>query len=284
MGIQEIVKTYFKSKQRQLLAACDEAVCEHNGLKGSHREDLISIYLNDIIPKRYELSKGMIYGIVNKSHEVDIAIWDANNYPKLKMHGHSLLFQESVKLAIEVKTNYSKEVLNDILTKCESIKMIPGLKGPDIEDRLFSIEQKIYCMENDVCFNGTLISKPDIATAAIIFKGGHSFDIENIDEEIIDIADEVWPDIIIFIEAGKVILKQYEYNEDGEINSYIEMLESKDDSLLVFTSSLLGILTERSINLDDPFYLSKYIDTLSEMESKIRSFNIIRPRAGRRII
>ncbi|MCR8747264.1 DUF6602 domain-containing protein [Romboutsia lituseburensis] len=225
-----------------------------------------------------------IYGIINKSHEVDIAIWDANNYPKLKMHGHSLLFQESVKLAIEVKTNYSKDVLNDILTKCESIKMIPGIKGPDIEDRLFSIEQKIYCMENDVCFNGTLISKPDIATAAIIFKGGHSFDIENIDEKIIDIADEVWPDIIIFIEAGKVILKQYEYDEDGRINSYIEMLESKEDSLLVFTSSLLGILTDRSINLDDPFYLSKYIDTLNEMESKTRSFNIIRPTSGRRII
>lgn len=50
-----LIRQYFKSKLAQLLALSEQAVCEHNGLKGSYREDLIKIYLNDIIPKRYEI-------------------------------------------------------------------------------------------------------------------------------------------------------------------------------------------------------------------------------------
>lgn len=38
-----LIRQYFKSKLAQLLALSEQAVCEHNGLKGSHREDLIKI-------------------------------------------------------------------------------------------------------------------------------------------------------------------------------------------------------------------------------------------------
>ncbi len=45
---------------------------------------------------------------------MDIVIWDSQNFPKLEMQGHSLFFAESAKLAIEVKSNFSVNTLNDI--------------------------------------------------------------------------------------------------------------------------------------------------------------------------
>ena len=86
----KLIQQYFNSKTQELLDVSRQAICEHSGLKGSHREDLIKIYLRDILPKRYEIGEGMIYAPICRSNQMDIIIWDSYNFPSLKMLGSSM--------------------------------------------------------------------------------------------------------------------------------------------------------------------------------------------------
>ncbi len=81
----KLIKQYFKNKTIQLLAVSEQAICEHNGLKGSHREDLVKIYLNVFFSKRFEIGQGMVYGEFSRSNEADIVLWDSFNFPNLKI-------------------------------------------------------------------------------------------------------------------------------------------------------------------------------------------------------
>lgn len=74
MKTQRLVQQYFRSKTRQLLAAAQEVVSEHPGLRGGHREAVLRVYLNDIIPRRFAIGRGMIYGLSHRSREADVVI------------------------------------------------------------------------------------------------------------------------------------------------------------------------------------------------------------------
>ncbi len=283
-NIHELLSQYFRSKTLQLLAASDEAICEHSGLKGSHREDLIRIYLDHILPHRFNVGRGMVYGLYHKSKESDIVIWDSHNYPCLQMQGHSMFFAESVRLVLEVKTNFNNNELDNILEKCESVKSIVPMSEPNIDDEIAMLNLKVNSLITGENIQGMLISKPHIATGAVIFRGGKNFTIDSITKEMIDKADDFWPDIMILLEAGKVIIKQY--NEDmAETNAYIEFFEAADDALLLFTSSLLGLISDRSVNVEDPFYLKKYaFPIFNKMKSSVIPFKTLRFTPGRTII
>jgi len=281
LAIHELLQRYFRSKNRQLIASCDQTVCEHPGLIGGHRENIINLYLNDILPSRFKVEKGMIYGLVHKSKEVDIVIWDSQNFPKLDMQGHSLFFAEAAKLALEVKSNYSVNNLNDIFDKSEAVRNIISMSGPDMADEIDFLRQQLYAFMSGKEFNGVLIKKHHIATAAIIYKGGNTFGPDLIEDDLLDNVDDKWPDIMILLEAGKVVLKHYEDVDD----SYLEFFDVGEDALLLFTSSLLGLLTERSVNIEDPFYLRKYAFQIFDKFTTTKvPFRLTRPIPGRRVI
>ena len=103
------IRTYFRAKTAQLRALAGLAVCEHTGLIGSHREQLNRIYLQEILPKRFSVGRGMIYGIVHRSREVDVVVWDELNYMSLPLLDHSFFFAESVRLALECKSTWSAD-------------------------------------------------------------------------------------------------------------------------------------------------------------------------------
>ena len=281
LATYELLQRYFRSKTRQLLAACDQTACEHSGLIGSHRENIINIYLSDILPSRFKIGKGMIYGLTHKSKEVDIVLWDSQNFPKLDMQGHSLFFAESARLALEIKSNFSANTLNDIFDKSEAVRNIVSMSGPDMADEIDFLRQQLYAFMSGETFNGVLINKYSVATAAIIYKGGNTFGPDFIDEELLKNVDDKWPDIMILLEAGKVVLKQYEEEND----SYLEFFDIGKDALLLFTSSLLGLLTERSVNIEDPFYLKKYaFQIFNKFTTTKVPFRLTRPIPGRRVI
>lgn len=281
----ELLSQYFRSKTLQLLAASDEAICEHSGLKGSHREDLIKIYLNHILPQRFDVGRGMVYGAAcQKSKESDIVIWDSHNYPNLQMQGHSMFFAESVRLVLEVKTNFNNIELENILEKCEAVKSIVPMNEPNIDDEIAMLNHKVDSLIAGENTEGMIISKPHIATGAVIFRGGKTFTIDSISKEMVDKADDFWPDIMILLEAGKVIIKQYDDDMVGT-NAYIEFFEAGDEALLLFTSSLLGLISDRSVNVEDPFYLTKYaFSKLNNIKSSVIPFKTLRFTPGRTII
>ena len=98
-----LLQRYFRDKAKQLMAASSQTVVDHTYLRGSHRENVLKIYLEELLPKRFGIGKGMIYNIGSRSNEADIVIWDSQNYPQIQFLGHSLFFAESVKAVIEVK-------------------------------------------------------------------------------------------------------------------------------------------------------------------------------------
>lgn len=282
-NINDLLRKYFSSKTQKLLAEASEAICEHSSLKGSHREDIIKLYLNDIIPKRFGIGKGMVYGSFHKSKEADIVIWDAYNYPQIQMQGHSLFFAESVKLVIEVKSNFNQDVLNDILVKSNSVRNIVTNVGLNLADEITMIQQQIQSIATGEGFDGLLKAPHHIATAAIVFNGGREFRLSNILLDKIVEADDLWPDLLLLLGAGKLVVKSF---DDDEGCGYLEMYEANEDALLLFTKSLLEKLSNRIVNIEEPFYFSHYIwETLDKMEATERiKFRLTRPMPGRQII
>jgi len=120
MNIKEKIHQYFKFKTKELLALSEQAVLDHNGLRGNHREKVLCQFFDDILPKRYSIDNGMVYGMIGQSKETDIVIWDEFNYPKLKLYGSNFFFAESVKILIEVKTKWSTKEFKDIKNKTSS--------------------------------------------------------------------------------------------------------------------------------------------------------------------
>lgn len=61
-GVSPLLRDYFRSKSQQILAASSEAVSAHTGLRGTHREEVVGNYLRHILPRRFEVGRGMISG------------------------------------------------------------------------------------------------------------------------------------------------------------------------------------------------------------------------------
>jgi len=81
-----------------------------------------------------------------------------------------------------------------------------------------------------------LISKPHIGTAAIFIRGGQSAttDLNEIDKNVFDEADDSWPDLVLWLEPGRVAFKQYP--ESGG-TGYVEVVDYGEDGLFAFKSS-----------------------------------------------
>ena len=119
-----LVQQYFRVKARQLAAMAHLPVCEHSTLTGSHREELQRIFLQEILPRRFSVGRGMVYGPFHRSREADIVIWDSQNYPSLPMLDHSFFFAESVRIVLECKSQWKDEEFKDVLIKCRLVRNI----------------------------------------------------------------------------------------------------------------------------------------------------------------
>lgn len=251
----KLIKQYFENKAEQLLATSRQAICEHNGLKGSHREDLIKIYLSEVIPKRFEIGHGMIYGQFSRSNETDIVLWDSYNFPNLKMNGHSMYFAESVNAAIEIKTNYTSETEADVSKKTESLKSVITQYRDTVNNRLFDIEQRIESLMMGSKYEGCLSISQSITSCAVFINGGANFTKEVL-QKYEDI-DTQWPDLTLFLKAGKVAVKCI----DEKNRNLVRIYNSNKDSLLMFTKFLLEVLSKQVVLVEGTLYFDDYIES-----------------------
>lgn len=282
-NIQEKIRQYFRSKTKQILALSEQALSDHGGLIGSHREAILRQFFEDVFPKRYSIDKGMVYGLIGQSREADIVIWDELNYPKLKLSDSNIFFLEGVKAVVEVKSNWNNNEFEDIKKKAKAVINIFGSYRDGLSKKIEALQTELWSLKSGNEYQGTLISPSRIGSAAIIYYGGQDFDIEKLDEsENFRIEDE-YPDIILFLSAGKLIIKKFVSNEDNSFAGYgmLEQIECQDDSLLLFTLELMDLLTIHSEHTEPPLFLSDYLYELSEnFERKQISFRITRPIAG----
>ncbi|HEX8230027.1 MAG TPA: DUF6602 domain-containing protein [Chloroflexia bacterium] len=281
-----LLQEYFRQKKNQILAMAAQAVAEHTSLIGSHREVVVSLYLDEIVPKRFKTTKAMVYDAFgHRSKEADIVIWDASNYPSLAMQGHSLIFAESVKVILEIKSNWSADEFSDIRMKCEQIGRLIPLYGLDLSDEIASLERDVLSLLSGRQSEGTLRSRPRIGTCAIVLRGGQNFTLEHIAANEQGQIDDSWPDLLLLMEPGKVVTKRYVRTQSAEYG-LLELLSLQEDALLTFTSRLLELLSERIVPVEDAFYLSRYTDlAIGDLEPvEVLEFPVTRPVPGRFII
>ena len=278
--IQEKIRVYFNSKTKQILASSEQAIIDHSVLVGTHRESILFKFLEDILPKRYSIDSGMVYGLIGQSKQADIVIWDELNYPKLPMQGSSMFFSESVKTVIEVKSRYNSSEFTDVKGKVKAISQIFGNYKSGISDRIESIENDIWSLKSGTTWEGKIITPHKIGTVAIFYYGGENFDIDKINEN--EIEDE-YPDIILFLEAGKVIIKDFDKEGYDELSGIgvLKQIQCYKDALLMFTSLLIDLLAKSSEHLVHPLIMTDYLfDFYTEFEEKVINFKTTKLISG----
>jgi hypothetical protein len=275
---RQSLETFFRNKGTQLLAAAAEADTPHAGLLGSHREALIRTFLAPLLPKRFSVGRGMVFGVVHHSRECDVVIWDSDNYPTIPFSDYGHFFAESVRATIESKSRYSTAELGDVLEKSRSVRDIVPMSGMNIADELAFLRLEIASLRAGVPHEGLLQSSPHIATSAIFFRGGQTFSLADLPAQMVEDADEAWPDLVLFLEAGKVVIKQYADSEDNfPTTGYLETLNAGPNALLVFSASLLAAISARSVQVEDPTFLARHIDIEDYRDGKEqRDFRLTR--------
>jgi hypothetical protein len=251
---EQEVRKYFRVKAKQLAATADLSVCDHPGLIGSHREELQRVFLRELLPARFSVGRGMVYGAFgHRSKEADIVIWDSQNYPSLRMLDHAFYFADSVRLVLECKSRWTTEEFTDVLEKCNSVHSIIGLSRMNLREEINMMQQEIYALKEGLEHDGALIMPHHIATAAIFLTGGDSVDAGWISADQLQEVDERWPDVTLFLGPQRVVTKK---REEG--HGWLEFIDLGEDSLACFTAEFLALLSERSVHVEEPFYLTKY--------------------------
>jgi hypothetical protein len=116
----------FSSVETTMLAKFKESgFIKHSGDKGENREEFIIDFLKRHLPTRYGVTKGeVITKGGQRSHAIDIIIYDAINCPVLYAGKTSILPIEGVYGIIEVKSSLSKAEFDDAAKKIESFKSL----------------------------------------------------------------------------------------------------------------------------------------------------------------
>ena len=274
------VADYFRAKRQELMALAELSVCGHSGLTGSHREQIYRTYLEDLLPRRYSVGRGVVYGLFHRSRESDIVIWDSHAYPALPLHDHSFYFAESVRAVIECKSTWSRNEFSDMLEKAQAVRDIVPHQDPSLADELAQIQLDIACLKAGRSHEGLMISGHHIATMGIFLQGGHRARPEELISMCQDEVDMVWPDILLLLEPGVLAIKNNPI-DDG-LHGRIDFFEFKEDALLAFSSALLKSVDDRVVHSESRFYLDRYASPFLDAEPVFSTdFRLLRFAAGR---
>lgn len=101
----------------------------HNGVKGSAREDLLKGYMRNLLPDKYTISSGIIIDKnQNQSKQQDCIIHDLFNCPSFfKTASNAILPVESVYATIEIKSKLTYKTLKQSVENIESVRKLQKL-------------------------------------------------------------------------------------------------------------------------------------------------------------
>ena len=228
MRFTEQLRQFFSSKRRQSLEASREAGTEHSGLLGSHRETIMRDYLAALLPGRFQVGRGMVYGFAHRSREADLVIWDHINYPSLRMRDHSLFFAESARLVLEAKSRWSSGEFEDILTKCQAVRDIVPMHAPNLADDIAMMHLEITSIRSGNAHSGIMRTPHHIATAGLVLFGGTSLVPSKLEPKWVSTADDCWPDVLLLLDEGKVVWVQIPECTEFEATNLAEILKQRE--------------------------------------------------------
>ncbi|HEY6141449.1 MAG TPA: DUF6602 domain-containing protein [Thermoanaerobaculia bacterium] len=260
----DAVIDYFRAKRRELMALAELPVSAHAGLRGSHREEVYRTYLSEILPHRYSVGRGIVYGLYHRSREADIVIWDSHAYPSLPLRDHAFFFAESVRAVLECKSNWSLAEFRDVLVKSQAVRGIVPHRDLSLRDEIAGLRLEILSLKAGQPHQGMMISGHHIAAAAMFLTGGQTADPQGLIGACHDEIDFVWPEIVLLLEPGILALRFY--HGDDETKGGIAFFRYGEDVLLAFTTALLKTVDDRVVHSEARFYLDRYGAPALEVE------------------
>jgi hypothetical protein len=122
-----LLKQYYSDISKQLnaeSAKIKNAFKTHKPTAGTNRESLVAKFLQENLPKKFEISSGLIMSKDGEfSNQADIVVTDKlNNAPLFPSVAEPIWLVESVYALIEVKTQLSPTTLDDSIKKCQRFK------------------------------------------------------------------------------------------------------------------------------------------------------------------
>ncbi len=99
---------------------------EHNGVKGSLREEILTNCLKELLPQKYSVGSGIIVDAdQTQSRQQDFFIYDAFDSPVfLKRSSYQVVPIESVYATVEVKSSLNKTELEKCVKNIQSVKKL----------------------------------------------------------------------------------------------------------------------------------------------------------------
>jgi hypothetical protein len=284
----EKLYNYFRLKSEEISIIAKQVIANHSTIIGENREKIIHAFLSDFLPSKYSIGTGQFMGVEfqrdYESNQSDVIIWDSFDYPKIKQPGSSaLFFAESVKMVIEVKSHFNAIEFVDIQKKARHLKSYVPNFHPSIKDEIWRLENKIARAVKGKSEMLLMASAPAIAMAALCYKGGENFSLSKITNPS-EIEDDL-PDVILLLEAGRLIVKTYDLLENGRVKGYLKLYNTGSDSLIGFTGWITSLLAERDTLTSSPFEFHNYIaGVFKNCEVESIEFPVIRPASGIEII
>ena len=161
----------------------------------------------------------------------------------------------------------------DVLDKCRSVHNILIYPEVSLEDRVNMLELELAASHQRVTHEVIGIFPRTIGTAAIFLKGGRSLNQDYLSEQLIERVDECWPDLVLLLDQGRVIIKQYLPHRAPNAlidKGSLEFYDLAEDALLAFTVGLFAFLTERSTQVESPLNLTQYVRDLATLDPTSR--------------
>lgn len=147
---------------------------EHNGLKGTIREDKLKEYLSKLFPTKYAIGNGVIVDAnETQSRQQDFIIYDNFNSPKLmETESVQVIPIESVYATIEVKSTLTVDELEKSIKNIESVKKLEKIKpfsSPLIISSIIPPICMIFAYTSDTSLNN-IVKKIDEFNNSIDIK------------------------------------------------------------------------------------------------------------------
>lgn len=149
-------------------------VPNHNLTSGTANETILRGFINEFLPKKYAAGQGFICDPVSLdglvSRQCDILIYNQVDYPLVHNEGDvKVVWPESARLVIEVKTTLTKNSLKDALENIKSAKEINERSPVRISGVIFAFQSKISESAITSCVNEFRSNNPSsLAPNAII--------------------------------------------------------------------------------------------------------------------
>lgn len=114
----------------------------------------------------------------------------------------------------------------------------------------------------------------------MFLRGGNAVTPESLISLCSEDVDEAWPDVLLFLESGLLVTKNYPIDESN--HGHLAFFNYDDNALLAFSIALLKLIEDRVVHSESRFYLDQYaFQILTEVPKFTWDFKLIRLAPGR---